>query len=282
MGVATRHRQAFLRQHTVCAFCGGKEAATTIEHCPPRAMFQHRAWPEGFEFPSCVLCNHGTDDADALVAMLARMDPFHNNGDQDGKTRGLMAMVNKQYPGMFAKMMPTATEARRNNRELGIKPSPGQSNQEAGVVKVTDEMHQAVCVFGRKLAKAVFYHDVRNVFPNEGCLLMNWFTNADLLREGRYPVFDLLKNVAGNAPALYRTGRYLNDQFEYKLSLSPEQHVFLLQAKFGGAFGLAIFGCTTPGLLEASVLRLREQSEHEGPFAVLQPTSLETAVSQTH
>lgn len=105
---------------------------------------------------------------------------------------------------------------------------------------------------------------------------MNWFTNADLLREGRHPVFDLLENTASNAPALYRTGRYLNDQFEYKLSLSPDQHIFALQAKFGTAFGLVIFGSTTPGLLEASVL---QQTEHDGPFAVLQSTSLEIAAT---
>lgn len=53
MGAATQHRQAFLKPHSICAFCGGKNAATTIEHCPPRAMFEYRSLPEGFEFPSC-------------------------------------------------------------------------------------------------------------------------------------------------------------------------------------------------------------------------------------
>ena len=30
-------------------------------------------------------CNHGTADHDLLVAMLARMDPFDDTSDKDGK-----------------------------------------------------------------------------------------------------------------------------------------------------------------------------------------------------
>ena len=99
---------------------------------------------------------------------------------------------------------------------LGLKPAPGQTHQEASGVKVLDEFHQAVCVLARKLAKGIFYRETGTVFPDEGCLLLNWFTNSDLLRDGKYPAFDLLKEIGGNAPPLQRTGKYLNDQFEYE------------------------------------------------------------------
>jgi hypothetical protein len=69
MGAATRHRQAFLRNHKTCAFCGGGAPSSTIEHCPPRSMFQHRQWPEGFEFPACQACNKGSSDHDLVIAM---------------------------------------------------------------------------------------------------------------------------------------------------------------------------------------------------------------------
>ena len=97
----------------MCIFCGGNKPATTMEHCPPRAMFQNRQWPEGFEFPACADCNHGTGDVDVLIAMLARMDPIEEKGNLDGKQTGLMRMTNKQFPGMFQKMTVSATEARR-------------------------------------------------------------------------------------------------------------------------------------------------------------------------
>jgi hypothetical protein len=95
MGSARRHRKAFLLAHRVCAFCGGVTPSTTVEHCPPRAMFQNRQWPEGFEFPACDRCNCGTSDDDLLIAMLARVDPLENRGDRDGTLPGLMALAHK-------------------------------------------------------------------------------------------------------------------------------------------------------------------------------------------
>ncbi|WP_144030242.1 hypothetical protein [Burkholderia sp. AU6039] len=202
------------------------------------------------------------------------MDPFHNRGDMDGSHRGLMQAVNKQFPGFFQKMMPSPVEARRANRDLGIAPQSGQTHQQAGPVRVPVELHDAVCVFARKLAKGIYYQDAGAPFPSDGCLLLNWFTNADLLREGRYPVFEQLQSLAGEAPPLKRSGRLLNDQFEYKLSSAPDRSILVLQARFGSAFGLVVFGSARPGLLENIVSRIRTDTGRPGPFAVLQSPSL--------
>jgi hypothetical protein len=237
-------------------------------------MFQFRQWPEGFEFPACSTCNHGTDDHDLLVAMLARMDPIAERGNLDGRLEGMMKLVNRQFPGLFEKMLPSANEARRKNRELGLQPKPGQTHQEAGGVNVTTEMHEAVCVLARKLAKGIYYLEVGSIFPNEGCLLLNWFSNADALRDGNYVIFDLLKETGGRAPPLLRSGKYLNDQFEFKSTMSPDREFMVLQAKFGNAFGLVVFGSTLLGRLEAIVERLRAESARQGPFAVLQSPTL--------
>jgi hypothetical protein len=274
MGAGTRHRQHFLRTHTVCAFCGGTVPAESIEHCPPRGLFQHRQWPEGFEFPAFNTCNQGTNEDDLVVAMLARMDPFEEKGNKDGRLTGLMQAVNRQNPGLFQKMMPTAAEARRKNRELGIEPKIGQTHQEASGVNVPEEFHAAVCTLAKKLVKGIYYRDTGRIFPNSGCLLLNWFTNADFLRDGKCVVFDLLSAIGGNVPPVHRAGTYLNDQFSYKITFSPDTDILVLQAKFGNAFGLVVFGCTLEGRLETMIQRLRDQTEKDGPFAVLQSPSL--------
>ena len=273
MGASTRHRKKFLASNPTCAFCGGSSQATTIEHCPPRAMFQYRKWPEGFEFPACETCNHGSGDNDLIVSMLARMDPFEEKGNIDGRLEGLMFAANKQHPGLLAKMMPSAAEARRNNRRIGITPDAGQTHQEAGGVKVPNEIHVAVCSLARKLAKGIYYRETGKVFSLSGCLLLNWFTNADLFRDGKYIVFDLLKEIGGNVPPVQRTGVFLNDQFEYKITFSPDADILVLQARFGNAFGFVVFGCTILGRLEASITSLRELTSRDGPFAVLQSTT---------
>ncbi len=171
-------------------------------------------------------------------------------------------------------MMTSPSEARRKNRELGLKPGPGQTHQEVGSVHVTEEMHAAVCVFARKLAKAIFFRETGKIFPDEGCLLLNWFSNSDYIREGKYPVFEMMKEIGGNVPPLQRTGKYLNDQFEYKFTLAPDGAMTALQARFGNAFGFVVFGSCLPGRLEAIVVRLREKTSHDGPFAILQSPSL--------
>jgi hypothetical protein len=202
------------------------------------------------------------------------MDPFHNRGDLDGAQMGLMHAVNRQHPGFFAKMMPSPVEARRMNRDLGVAPGLGRTHQQTGPVKVPEELHDAVCVFAKKLAKGVYYLDTATPFPSDGCLLLNWFTNAELLREGRYPVFEQLMSLAGEAPPLRRSQKLLNDQFEYKLSMAPDSSIFVVQARFGNAFGLVVFGSSLAGQLESIVIRLREQLGNPGPFAVLQSTTL--------
>jgi hypothetical protein len=259
MGSATRHRKAFLREHPVCAFCGGATPATTIEHCPPRAMFQHRQWPAGFEFPACQACNHGSGDDDLLIAMLARMDPFEGKGNLDGKQLGILAGVHKQFPGIFGKMT------------AGLHPH--------GVpfAKVTEEMHSAVSVLGRKLAKGVYWREVGAFFPNDGGLMLTWYTNADVVRDGGHKLFEVLKDIAGVAPRLVRSGKHLNDQFEYKLSLSPDQAIIGLQARFGNGFGFVVFGGTTPGLLERNIalaVAARPRADGVEPFRILQSPTL--------
>ncbi len=274
MGSATKHRQQFLAKHPLCIFCGGNRQAVSIEHCPPRAMFQNRQWPEGFEFPACLACNEGSSDHDLIVAMMARMDPFEDRGNLDGRHIGLMTMVNRQYPGLFERMLFSANEARKHNRELGIQPRPGLTQQQAGAVRITEEFHEAVKIFAAKLTKGIYYNATNSIFPNDGCLLLNWFSNADLIRDGRYTIFDLFGNIGGEAPRLMRTGVFLNDQFEYKLSLSPVQDVLIIQARFGASFGFVVFGSLIPGHLEEIVTRLRQQADREGPFAVLQSSVL--------
>lgn len=273
MGEARNKNQRFLAANPFCIFCGGNEKATTIEHCPPRAMFQGYFWPEGFEFPACDACNGGTRDKDLLVAFLARLDPFDNKGDGDGKLVGMMKRVNSRYPSLLQRMMPTAVEARQVNKRLGIKPPLGLTHQEAGVVHVPDEMHDAVTTFAAKLAKGVYFQASQKPFPADGELAMHWFTNVELVREGKYKVFDLFSNIAGVAPKLERSGKLLNDQFEYKFSASDGHELFMLQVRVGRSFGMVVFGSAHPGKIEAIMTKLREATGRDGPFTMLQRAS---------
>jgi hypothetical protein len=62
MGMAKNLREEFFTKNPWCIFCGGTVAATTVEHCPPRAMFDNKEWPEGYAFPACASCNGGSSN----------------------------------------------------------------------------------------------------------------------------------------------------------------------------------------------------------------------------
>lgn len=269
MGASKRRRAAFFKANPMCIFCGGAVQAETIEHCPPRAMFQNREWPVGFEFPACHQCNAGTANDDLLIALLARMDPLTDRGNEDGSLAGLMKNANKQFPSMFNNMMYTASAARRVNRKYGIVPSPGQTHQEAGGIRVTDEMDRAVQTLAAKLAKGVFYQATGSIFPSDGRLILNWFTNVEALKNGKYPVFEILRGLVGIAPPVLRSRKLLNDQFEYKYSLSEEGNLFVLQAKFAHAFGLVVIGAQQAEQLDLMMEKIKEKVGHDGPFKVL-------------
>jgi hypothetical protein len=168
-------------------------------------MFENKQWPEGFEFPACVKCNGGSSDDDLVVAMLARINPFNDVGNRDGRLPGLLRQASRQFPGMLKKMWPTAGEARQWNREIGLKPAAGQTQRNAAhVVRVPEEFHEAVCTLARKLAKGLYYNETGKIFPPGGGLSLYWFTNADFFRDGRYAVFDMLTQLGGKSPPTTR------------------------------------------------------------------------------
>lgn len=258
----------FIKQHPHCIFCGGTEPTTTKEHCPPKALFQNRQWPEGYEFPACIRCNNGTSNHDRMLAMLARTDYKGDAGNRDGKFVSLVAGVHSQDSTQIRAMLPSVREARTYNRRFSIVPKPGQTHQDAAPVKITPEMQTAVEVFSRKLAKALYFREVGKIFPLHGCLALNWFTNAELLTNDCYPVFQTLEEIAGNAPTIKRGGKALNDQFSYKITVCSDVDMFVLQASFGSAFGLVIFGSGEKGRLENIMADLLA-AHGRSPFTVL-------------
>ena len=162
---------------------------------------QRRQWPEGFEFPACDVCNGGSRDDDLLVAMLAKMDPFENKRDRDGRTPGYMKRAHKRYPDMFAKALTIGDD--------GEPQATGNGTSQTKCV-----MRLAYWRVSRP--RASIYLRTGAIFPNAGGLVMTWFTNADVMHDGRYKLFDILKHIAGDTPLQVRSGKFLNDQFEYK------------------------------------------------------------------
>lgn len=262
MGQSRTRRAALLAACPMCIFCGGQVAATTIEHCPSRAIFRERVAPQGFEFAACAGCNRGSSDDDLMVAFLAHL------GGRDARVlkrgRGLMLQVKRQFPGVLQKMFSkSATEARSDARRIGIRPRPGETYQQLGIVDIPEEMHRCVEVFAAKLTKAIFYMKMGAPFAADGGIQFQWFTNAQRLEHGRIVLLEALAGLAAMSAPVARSGRDLKDQFDYLYSVDESRELHVLQVVFGEVFGFDSIFSQVPGRLEAIDDRLAERFEGE-------------------
>lgn len=272
MGEAKTRTARMLAAHSSCVFCAGGSAATSIEHCPPRALFDGKHAPEGFEFPACARCNGGTSDEDLLVAFLSYMSPSPQSPTPESRVVGLMRAVHRQAPQVLASMFPLSpTEARQAARDLGMKPQPGQTHQDLPLAKIPPELHEAVKVFARKLLKATYWKETGHIFPASGGLLLHWFTNADLARNGgKVPALEAFGSLQYREPRLTRNGIDLSPQFGLRLSVDDEGTLFLVQATFRRAFGFVCIGFVTNGRAEELLARTQEATgRKDGAFALL-------------
>lgn len=71
MGAAKARKQAFLRQHPLCCYCGGASVAVTIDHNPARSFFPAQGAPKGFIFPACEPCNQNKRRDESRLSLLA-------------------------------------------------------------------------------------------------------------------------------------------------------------------------------------------------------------------
>lgn len=267
MGQARQRTQAFFQHSPLCIFCGGQEPATTVEHCPPRALFIRKEWPAGFDFPACRLCNNGTSDDDAIVSLLGRMDPLNPNRGADGRTPWLMQDVHNQGTNFLLDMFNVSTrDARVAMRRLNIQPEQGRLRRHSGVVNVPVRADEAVMVFARKLSKAVFYKSTGTIFPGNGEIMFNWFTNATMLEHGAVPVLDYAAQFNSEPIPVTRNRQDLSAQFECRISRSSDNSLLIVQALFGATFGFVAVCSRTPEILAGIDARWREQFGDDGLF----------------
>ena len=267
MGEAKLRKEKLIAAGHLCIFCGGQRIATTEEHCPPRALFRGKRWPEGYVFPACEDCNGGTSDDDLMISFLANLTQV---GSAD-KGTGLMYQVNKQFPGFLKAMFErTAVQARKMARKTGLRPGPGETYQELPIVKLPVEAHRCVSVLAAKLTKAIYFKQTSEIFPTEGGIMFQWFTNAQKMEHGRIVLLDALSHFAAMSAPKRRGGKDLTDQFDYKYSADKPGELHILQVVFGEVFGFVSIFSQVPGRLESMENRIKDA--HPGidsPFKFL-------------
>jgi hypothetical protein len=207
----------FITKHPLCCNCGGLHAATTRDHVPPRALFNDRVAPEGYEFPACDDCNLGSNLVDQLAALIGRLSVADEVLKND-EFRALLQAIDNNQPDARPTLIESSIEARKILRWLKIAIPPGKTAvqvcDELGLVTIDAHVFQRLDPLFRRLYCALHYMHTGGIVPANSRLMRLCTTNQILA--ARDPLaWQALPGVQ-NEVTLVRNGRDLRDQFDYK------------------------------------------------------------------
>src|SRR5262249_10314418 len=121
MGRSSSRRKEFLRKHPLCCFCGGVAPSEEPDHVPSRVLFDNREWPEGYEFPACVLCNRASRHHEQVIAMLSRIFPDAQSPEEKREVHARIQAVANNFPEILIEMRPTPEQNTRAVTKYGLE-----------------------------------------------------------------------------------------------------------------------------------------------------------------
>jgi hypothetical protein len=221
-GKAARKTEEFLRAHPICCFCG-VEPATTVDHVPPKVCFKKKHWPEGFEFPACAGCNHGSSNSDQIIAFY-----IHAGTDAIDEFRRALRGVRNNNPECLPNLHMTIGQKAKflSNRNITV---PIRALPDFPVATIPAAAHPHFNALADKMGRAFYYQQMERVMPKNYRLVVRW-SNKDQLGIQQY--IDTVTSIMPLVKEGERNKRSLSDQFLYRFNCSPEHDVMVFMAGF--------------------------------------------------
>ena len=233
----SRSKKQILRENPRCVYC--LSLATTVEHMPPKAMFQKdRFRPSGMEFGCCEACNNGTKAADAIASFLAYLSPTDSrlNEWQMPVLVKLRDTAEQLQPGFRAEFF---------NQEKASRTFPkntfGFLMPATKVIADGPIIKRNMTSFSAKLGMALYQEHVGEPLPEGSGVFVKWFLNAGLSEEQSLRYLRILP-VRGELRMGAKTSI---DQFGYRYNCDDRS---ILAAMIGFHSNLHIFVIATSDL----------------------------------
>lgn len=236
MGEANRRRplrDRVLHSESFCIYCGGTNAAETIDHMPPRTIFSGRRRPKGLEFPACRLCNDGARLSEQVAGLLSRMYP--DPVDEAGKVevKKILYEAENNLPGLLLELFPGSRQSFAFRR-------PGTGQQEVGnVLRVNGPLvTSAMNTFSAKLGLALHFNQTSKIIPPSGATAVRWFSNIDAIQGG---IPDDILRLVGPPRTLEQGKFHTGEQFRYGSRASEDGGFTAHFASFRFSFSVVAF-----------------------------------------
>lgn len=226
VGEAKKKKRAHaivLETETRCIYCASP--ATTIEHMPPKTLFDNKYRPKGMEFAACAACNNGTRGADVVVSFFAHID-MDSGPDQSGDFERRLRDVRRYAPGVIEELnAPGKMEHIFLNRKGVLRPMV-QVKADGPITK------GYVRAFAAKFAMALYRQHIGVPLPLEGGIQIKTFNNVGVTEE-------LLRNTVKLLPMRNKLSQGKIDtarQFSYVFQTDQKSIVAAFASLRGNAW----------------------------------------------
>lgn len=238
MGEA-RRRETFSerirREQPFCIFCGGHTPSETVEHYPPRSIFDGKHRPKGMEFGACKECNEASREADLVVATLSRMMPDSETEVGRADVRRLIRSVLK-IPGFANEVRPERDQLGTllRHRDIATQlPSWNFLRIDGPIVA------RSMTIFGSKLGLALHTTTTGRILSASGVVTVQWYSNLQAYQDALPKEF---LAMCGPGTTLRQGDFEVGDQFRVA-SVVPDDNGSTSGhfASFRESFGVLMF-----------------------------------------
>lgn len=220
--VRSRKRAEILLAAERCIYCGST-TPTTIEHMPPRGIFQGKDRPSGWEFPACKRCNEGSRGADAVAQLMALMEPVSERAWKVEKIKQIHSAVRRHAPAVAAELALS-----NNSRPMLVN--------FRGLLRDSVEMHvdgpatvAHLDVFAAKMAMATFATYTGQPLNVDGFIYTQWFLNSGMSKEA----FEAIVGIMPSYGQLQQGQKVSGRQFELRYNSDMKSIIAALVSLHG-------------------------------------------------
>ncbi|RWF47115.1 MAG: hypothetical protein EOS46_14695 [Mesorhizobium sp.] len=244
MGEAKRREtfsQRVRKNQPFCIFCGGKTPSETVEHYPPRSIFDGKHRPKGMEFGACKECNEASREADLVVATLSRMMPDSKTEAGRVEVKRLIRSV-LSIPGFANEVRPERDKLGTliRHRDIAAQlPSWNFLRIDGPIVA------RSMTIFGSKLGLALHTTTTGRILSASGAVAVQWYSNLQAYQDALPKEF---LAMCGPGMTLRQGDFEVGDQFRVA-SVVPDDSGGSMSghfAVFRESFGLLMFATEEP------------------------------------
>lgn len=225
-----------MRENPLCIYCGGLTSATTVDHVPPRALFEARQRPKGLEFAACDPCNSGGSKDELVASLLARTYPDPISEQARLELCRLIQGADNNNPGLLLEMMPSIDQ---ESQLREIQGSIAELPKIGGVLNCKGPLlNKAIHRFGAKIGFALHYELTKKIIPPDGGVSVWWYTNHQAVL-GQIPHH--LLGILGEPKTLRQGKQEVGRQFRYGSVGTREGTMSAHLASFNMSFSVCAF-----------------------------------------